>query len=111
MIQNGDVMEIQALKSGMETLNRRMEEVITILTGNSVYGVNGVKHDVSELKKTVHKIEIDIETIKRETIEREKNRAFLSIKMETIPQKLAAVVAFLAVALSVFQGIKALFVK
>lgn len=104
-----DDMDMETLRREMSIINRRMEEIITILGGNSAYGVRGMRLDMSELKNEVDGIKKQIEQIQRENIERKKGEGFLNIKLDTIPQKVAAVVAFLAVLISIFQGLKSLF--
>lgn len=108
-MQHDDGMEIQALKSEMVTLNRRMEEVITILTGSSVYGITGIKSDVKHLKENVEKIQDEIEKMKRDEVDRQKRQGFFSIKLDTIPQKIVGWVAFLSVLLALIQSIRSLF--
>lgn len=100
--QSQEDMELQSLKSDMAVMNRRIEEILVILTGNSAYGVAGMKSDVKDLKT-------DVKNIKEEIEDKKKREGFLSIKLETIPQKIAAVLAFIAVFISVLQGIKTLF--
>lgn len=100
--QTPEDMELQSLKSNMDVMNRRIEEILVILTGNQVYGVDGMKKDVRELKA-------DVKNIKDEIADKKKREGFLSIKLETIPQKVAAILAFVAVLISVLQGIKTLF--
>jgi hypothetical protein len=107
--QNNDDMELQALKSEMQLMNKRMEEVMNILTGNPVYGLAGIKKDVHDLKSDVGNIKHDIEEIKRQDDEKKKREGFLSIKLDTIPQKIVAFVAFVAVIISIAQGLKSLF--
>jgi seryl-tRNA synthetase len=106
---NYNDMDVATLRSEISTLNRRMEEVITILGGNSAYDVKGMRSDVKDLKADVSNIKVKIETIEKENVEREKKEGFLSIKLDTIPQKIVAFMAFIAVFISVVQGIKSLF--
>jgi len=93
-IYNED-MEMQSLKSEMVTMNKRMEEVITILGGNSSYGVKGMRAEVKELREEVQKLK-DVES-KR-----------WSIPIKTVPQKVIAIISGLALLLTIFQNIKQL---
>lgn len=108
--QNED-MEMQSLRAEMQLMNKRMEEVMNILTGNPVYGLAGIKKDVHDLKSDVGNIKHDIETMKREKDDEKKREGFLSIKLDTIPQKIVAIVAFVAVIISIAQGLKTLFTQ
>lgn len=93
-------MELQALKQEMATMTRRVEEVITILGGNSAYGLTGMKSDFKDLKVEVQQIKQEIENIKR-------NEAYRwSVPLKTVPQKIVAVVAFLALLLTIVQTFK-----
>lgn len=103
--KNRDNMEVAALKSEMVLLNKRMEEVITILGGNSTYGVPGMQTDVRALKKELDTVKQDIVQMKKQEAER------WSIPIKTVPQKIVAAVAFLALILSVAQGVKDLIVR
>lgn len=109
--QNDDDMDLEAIKSQMSALNRRMDEVLTILVGNSSYGVKGMRSDVSDLKTSLINIKTEVENIQRDAKEKQRNEGFLNIKLETIPQKVAGVVAFLAVLISIIQGFKSLFTE
>lgn len=93
-------MELQALKSEMAIMNRRMDEVITILGGNSAYGLTGMKSDFRDLKSDVQNIKQEIEKIKKQEADR------WSVPLKTIPQKVVAAVAFLALILTTIQAIK-----
>lgn len=104
-------MELHALKSEMATISRRVEEVITILGGNSAYGLTGMKSDFRDLKTEVHNIKQEIEKIKRQDEEEKKRENFFSIRLDTLPQRIIAFVAFIAVLISIAQGFKSLFVK
>ena len=104
-------MDMDTVRQEIRNLNTRMSEVLTILGGSSAYDVKGMRQDVKDLKSEVSEIKIEMEKMKRENVEREKRRGFLSINIETIPQKIAAFIAFLAVFLSVFQNLKQMFVK
>jgi hypothetical protein len=108
--QSNEDMELQALKSEMQLMNKRMEEVMNILTGNTVYGIVGIKKDVHDLKSDVQNIKVDIEGMKREEIERQKKAGFFSIKLDTIPQKIAAIVTFLVLLLTAIHTIKQIFI-
>lgn len=98
-------MELSTLKSEISTLNKRMEEVITILGGNSSYRVKGIIAEFSETQKDIVQIKLDIAEIKQQ----EKERWLFSIK--TVPSKIVAVVTAIALLLSVIQNLKQLFVK
>lgn len=102
-------MDMETIRHEIKTLNSRMTEVLTILGGSAAYDVKGMRSDVRELKSDVNNIKLDIEKMKREDIEKEKNRAFLSIKLETIPQKIVGFVAFVSVLLALIQSLKTLF--
>lgn len=109
--QSNEDMELQALKSEMQLMNKRMEEVMNILTGNPVYGLAGIKKDVHDLKSDVGNIKHDLEEMKRRDAEEKSKAGFLSIKLDTIPQKIVALVAFIAVIISIAQGLKTLFTQ
>ena len=120
---NGD-MEIGTLKSEISTLNKRMEEVITILGGNSSYRVKGIVTEFSEVQKDIVEIRKDISAIKQlefaetqsdiikikndiaEIKQQEKERWMFHLK--TIPQKIIGLIAFLALIISMIQGIRSL---
>lgn len=95
-------MELHTLKTEISLLTKRMEEVITILGGNSSYRLKGIVVEFSELQKDIVDIKKDIAEMKQQDKER------WSIPLKTVPQKVAAVVAFLAILLSMFQSIKSL---
>ena len=82
-LSNYDDMEIQAIKSDLTTLNKRVDELIILLTGNSIYGVKGIKADVAHLKDEVHKIKVDVENMKRD-------KGMISIKLDTLPSRIGA---------------------
>ena len=104
-------VELQALRSEIAAMNKRMEEVIIILSGNSTYGVAGVLKDFKELKSDVHSINGEIGDIKDE-IEKMKRAEIdaWSIPLKTIPQKIAAIVAFITMLISIVQGVRSLFI-
>lgn len=104
-----DDLELEAIRTEIRILNKRMEEVITILGGNSAYDVKGIRADVKDLKTAVQKIEEEIEDMKREDEERDMKRAFFSIKLETIPQKIVGIVTFIIMLLTILQSIRTLF--
>jgi hypothetical protein len=93
-------MELKALRSEMTIMNRRMDEVITILGGNSAYGLTGMKSDFRDLKLDVNNIKQEIEKIKKQESDR------WNIPLKTIPQKIVAAVAFLALILTTIQSVK-----
>lgn len=106
-------MELQALRNEMSVMNKRMEEVITILGGNSSYGVKGVRSELKELtaqvkelekqfKDQVFALEEKFEKIEQQEIER------WSIPLKTLPQKVVAVIAFLALLLTIVNNVKSL---
>jgi hypothetical protein len=101
-IQNKPEVELSTLKSEIITLNKRMEEVITILGGNASYRVKGILFEFSETQKDIVEIKKAIEEIKQQ----EKDR--WSIPLKTVPQKIFAVITSLAVLLSMFQSVKSL---
>ena len=103
--------DVETLRREMATLNRRMEEVITILGGNSAYDVKGVRSDVKDLKTDVAIIKDDLEKMKRENSDREKRQGFIAIKLETIPQKIVGVIGFVALVLTLIQSLKTLFTQ
>jgi hypothetical protein len=49
--------------------------------------------------------------MKRQEDDKKKREGFLSIKLDTIPQKIVAFVAFIAVIISIAQGLKTLFTQ
>lgn len=106
-----DDMDMDTIRREISTLNARMTEVITILGGSSAYGVAGMKSDVRDLKKDVLEIKDEMAKLKRETEEKEKKQGFLNIKLDTVPQKIAGLVAFAAVLLTMIQSLKTLFTQ
>jgi hypothetical protein len=106
-----DDMDMETIRREISTLNNRMSEVLTILGGSAAYDVRGMRADVKDLKNDVIQIKNEMEKIKREATDREKQRGFLSIKLETVPQKIAGFVAFIAVILTMLQSLKTLFTQ
>lgn len=107
---NGD-MDMETVRQEIKTLNIRMTEVLTILGGSSAYDVKGMRQDVKDLKGDVSNIKIEMEKMKREDLERDKKQGFLSIKLETIPQKIVGLITFIAVLLTIIQSLKGLFTQ
>lgn len=108
-LKSNEDMEISKLHDDMGTLKRQMGEVILILGGSAAFDYKGMRADVRELKTDVSNIKGEIEKIKRQDEEERTKRSFLSIRLETIPQKIVAMFAFIAVLISIIQGIKSLF--
>jgi len=100
--KNNPDVELSTLKSEIITLNKRMEEVITILGGNSSYRVKGILFEFSETQKDIVEIKKDIAEIKQQ----EKERWMFHLK--TVPQKIIAVITFIAILLSISGSIKSL---
>lgn len=110
-VRSNDDMDMEAVRQEIKNLNTRMSEVLTILGGSSAYDVKGMRQDVKDLKSDVSNIKVEMEKMKRETVEKEKKRNFISINTETIPQKIGAFIAFVAVFLTVIQTMRDLFFK
>jgi predicted nucleic acid-binding Zn-ribbon protein len=110
-LHNDDDMEIKTIHEDLTTLKRQMGEVILILGGSASYDYKGMRADVRELKTDVSNIKVEIEKMKRDDIDKEKESSFVRIKLKTIPQKIAAILAFLAVALTVIQNLREMFTK
>lgn len=106
-----DDMDMETVRREIGVLNERMKEVITILGGSSAYDVKGIRADVKDLKFDVLEIKKEMERLKRETEDKEKKQGFLSIKLETIPQKIAGFVAFAALVLTLIQSLKTMFTQ
>lgn len=103
--------DMETLRREMSTLTRRMEELITIIVGNSSYGVVGIKNDFRDLKTDVQTLKSEIEKMKRDNEDREKRQGFISIKLETIPQKIVGLIGFAGIVLTIIQSIKTLFTQ
>jgi hypothetical protein len=97
--------KLQALSDHLQIIARRQEEVFNILGGNSSYGVKGMNADVKDLKTDIANLKIEIEKMKKEERER------FSIKFETIPQKIVALVAFLALIFTIIHNFKEIMSK
>lgn len=95
-------MEVQTLHSDLEILKRQMDEVILLLGGSAAMDYKGMRAEVKELKIDVTSIKEDINKMKRKDADR------FSIKLDTIPQKIAAAVALLALILTVVQNVREL---
>lgn len=103
--------DVEKLRREMASLNKQMEEVITILVGNSSYGVIGIKNDFRDLKNDVQTLKQEIEKMKREDTDRERRQGFISIKLETIPQKIMGLIGFIGIVLTIVQSVKTLFTQ
>lgn len=106
---DGEYEDMQTLRRDIQMLNTRMEEVLIILGGNSSYGVKGIRSDFNELKTDVQNIKAEIKAMKEEDKERDRKSAFFSVKLETIPQKIAGIFAFIIMVLTVVQSLRTLF--
>ena len=106
---DGEYEDMHTLRRDIQMLNTRMEEVLIILGGNSSYGVKGIRADFNELKTVVQNLKAEIKTMKEEDKERDRKSAFFSVKLETIPQKIAGVFAFIIMVLTVVQSLRTLF--
>ncbi len=95
-------MEVQTLHSDLEILKRQMDEVILLLGGSAAMDYKGIRAEVKELKIDVSSIKEDINKMKRKDADR------FSIKLDTLPQKIAAAVALMALILTVVQNIREL---
>lgn len=95
-LANYDDMEIQSIKSELTTLNKRMEEVVTLLSGNSSYGVKGIRAEVKEVKEDVHKIKVEVEQLK-------KDRAFISFELKTLPSRIGAFIILLGTIITIVK--------
>lgn len=78
-----DSMEIHAIKEVLTTINKRVEELIIQLTGNSTYGVKGIKAELKEVKEEVHKIKLEMDDMRRA-------KGWISVK--SLQSKVAAVI-------------------
>jgi hypothetical protein len=101
-LKSMDDMEVQTLHSDLEILKRQMDEVILLLGGSAAMDYKGMRAEVKELKIDVTSIKEDINKMKRKDADR------FSIKLDTIPQKIAAAVALLALILTVVQNVREL---
>jgi len=99
---NYNDMEMQTLHDDMGTLKKQMSEVILLLGGSAAMEYKGIRAEVKELKIDVASIKEDINKMKRKDADR------FSIKLDTLPQKIAAAVALLALILTVVQNVKEL---
>jgi hypothetical protein len=95
-----DDMELSTIKSEMQLMNKRVEELLTMVGGNSSYGVKGIRADVKELSTKVSAIESELEKIKR------LNTDWWNTPIKTIPQKIAMVIAFLVMLFTLFGSVK-----
>lgn len=102
-------MEVKTIHNDLNILKKQMGEVILILGGSASFDYKGMRADVKDLKVDVSNIKDEIEKIKRQDQAEKTKRSFLSIRLDTIPQRIVAIVAFIAVLISIFQGIKSLF--
>lgn len=95
--------DIKTLKSRVDVIGERVEDVITIVGGSAALDYKGIRGDVRDLKGKV--IIIDEKIMKIERIEADR----WSVPMKTIPQKVVALMAFLALLISMINGIKGMF--
>lgn len=98
-------MEIKTLHADLGVLKKQVDEVIFLLGGSASMDYKGMRADVRELKTDMSNIKEDIDKIKRKDADR------FSIKLETVPQKIVAVIAFVALILTVVQNVRELLAK
>ena len=102
-LANHDDMEINRLHDDISILKKQVSEVITLLGGSASYDYKGMRAEFRELKDDVSTIKEELEKMKRKDLER------FSIKLDTVPQKVVATIAFLALILTVVQNVRELF--
>lgn len=100
-----DNMEIKTLHTDLIALKKQVDEVIFLLGGSASMDYKGMRADVRELKIDVAAVKEDIVKIKRKDEDR------FSIKLETVPQKVVAVIAFLALILTIVQNVRELLIN
>jgi predicted nucleic acid-binding Zn-ribbon protein len=93
----------------LETLKTQMKEVLFLLGGSASYEYKGLREDVKDLKRTAIDLNGKVDKLEKEYREDKKNSSFLSIKYDTIPQKVAAAITFLVVLLTAINSIVSLF--
>ena len=99
-------MELTQLRRDVNELTKRVGEVITILGGSASYDFKGMRADVRDLKTDSQQMKADLEKFRREYEDEKRKRSFLWIKMDTIPQKVAAAVTFVILILTAIGTIK-----
>ena len=104
-LANDDDMEMNRLHDDMSTLKKQVSEVLTLLGGSAAYDYKGMRAEFRELKSDVAFIKDEMEKIKKKDSDR------FTLKLETVPQKIVAAVAFLALILTVVQNVRELFAK
>lgn len=81
-----DDMEVQALKNEVALITRRLDEVITLLTGNAQYELPGLKNDFKKMKEDMAAMKVDIAELR----EKERTKWLVSFNIKTGPQKAVA---------------------
>lgn len=106
---NQDDMDFQSIKDQIKELDAHMKEVLFILGGSASYEFKGMRSDVRDLKQEVINIKAEMKNMKDEDKERDRKSAFFSVKLETIPQKIVGIVAFIIMVLTIVQSLRTLF--
>lgn len=110
-IRNDEDMEPDQIRQDLNQLKVQMNEVLTLLGGSASYEFKGMRADVRELKIDMGTIKLELAKMKQEAIEKERDSNFLRIRLKTIPQKLAAILAFGLMLLTIFKTIQDIFTK
>lgn len=95
--------DLKTLKNRVDTMVGLVDDIKTIVGGSAALDFKGIRGDVRDLKTHVLTIDEEIEKIKKIEADR------WSLQIKTLPQKVAAVMAFLVLLISMVSGIKGLF--
>jgi uncharacterized protein YukE len=98
-------MEIAKIHEDLSGLKKQVDEVLFLLGGSAAYEYKGMRAEFKELKEAVGTVQTEIEKIKKVEADR------WNLSLKTVPQKFAAVFAFVALVISMVSGIKELFTQ
>lgn len=110
-IPNSGDMEIQALKSDMSLLTKRVEELMMMISGNKIYGFTGIKEDITSLKLDMQKVKDEMAEIKKDNAERDKFKGLFVFNPKTFLQKVITIVTILLGLSSIIRNVLDVFMK